>query len=272
MTVDVEDYFHVGAFASVIRREQWDSYELRVERNTQRLLELFASHDVKGTFFVLGWVAARLPGLVRQIATAGHEIACHGETHELVFRQDPGIFLQQTTTAKQRLEDITGEPVLGYRAASYSITRASLWALQMLADLGFKYDSSVFPINHDVYGIADAPRGPYRVADDRLMELPLTTVQAGPLRLPCAGGGYFRLLPYSFTRWAFRRVNRSDRMAGIFYLHPWEIDAAQPRIAGASWLSRFRHYTNLAVCEQRLNRLLTDFSWGRVDHVFEVGA
>jgi polysaccharide deacetylase family protein (PEP-CTERM system associated) len=268
ITIDVEDYFHVGAFDGVIDRADWPKFELRVQRNTERLLELFERSNVKGTFFVLGWVAEREPALIRKIAAAGHEIACHGETHQLVFKQSPELFLSETTTAKQRLEDITGAAVLGYRAASYSVTRKSLWALQILEDLGFVYDSSVFPVRHDVYGIADAPRGPYRVAGGKLLEIPLTTVELAGVRLPCAGGGYFRLLPYAVTRWALRRVNHTDQMNAIFYLHPWEIDPDQPRVAGASLLSRFRHYTNLKVCEQRLLRLLQEFSWGRVDEVF----
>jgi polysaccharide deacetylase family protein (PEP-CTERM system associated) len=268
LTVDVEDYFHVGAFQKVIRPEDWGGFESRVVRNTVRLLDLFDRHRVKGTFFVLGWVAQREPELVREVTRRGHEIACHGETHELVFKQSPAVFLSETQTAKRRLEDTTGLPVLGYRAASYSVTRDSIWALQILEDLGFMYDSSVFPIHHDVYGIPGSPRYRHAVASGKLQELPLTTVEVAGTRLPCAGGGYFRLLPYAYTRWALRRVNRRDLMSAIFYLHPWEVDPEQPRVAGASLRSRFRHYFNLKACEARLSRLLGDFAWGRVDEIF----
>jgi polysaccharide deacetylase family protein (PEP-CTERM system associated) len=266
MTVDVEDYFHVTAFADALDRARWPSLESRVERNTMRLLELFARHDVHITFFVLGWVAQRFPGLIRELHRAGHEIACHGMTHELVYKQSPGTFRQETQSAKALLEELTGAKVRGYRAATYSITARSLWALEILEELGFEYDSSVFPVRHDLYGIPGASRWPFRVASGRLVEIPLTTVNVAGQSLPCAGGGYFRLLPYRFFRWALRRVN-AEGLPAVFYLHPWEIDPQQPRI-GASWRSRFRHYTNLHRTESRLERLLRDFSWGRMDEVF----
>ena len=272
LTVDVEDYFHVNAFASVVRRADWPKFESRVERNTQRLLELFARQDVHATFFVLGCVAQHVPSLIRQIHAAGHEIACHGMTHELVYQQTPVAFRAQTLEAKQRLEDITGQAVLGYRAASYSVTKNSAWALEILEDLGFVYDSSVFPVRHDVYGMPDAPRAPYRPGRGAMLEIPLTTVEWGGMRMPCAGGGYFRILPYGFFKWAVRRVNDTDRMPVMFYLHPWEIDPEQPRMTGAPLLSRFRHYYNLHRTEPRLNQLLQDFSWGRVDQVFDLSA
>jgi polysaccharide deacetylase family protein (PEP-CTERM system associated) len=266
MTVDVEDYFHVTAFAGSLDRERWSSQESRVERNTHVLLELFERHRVRTTFFVLGWVAERVPGLIKELHRAGHEIACHGLTHELVYKQTPQIFRQETQRSKSLLEDLIGAKVRGYRAATYSITAQSLWALDILEELGFDYDSSVFPVRHDLYGIPGASRLPFRVASGRLLEVPLTTVRVFGQHLPCAGGGYFRLLPYAAFRWALRRVN-SEGMPAVFYLHPWEIDPAQPRIE-APWRSRFRHYTNLHRTAARLEALLTDFRWATMAEVF----
>ncbi len=266
MTVDVEDYFHVSAFAKVIDPAQWENYECRVENNTLRLLRLLEQHETKATFFVLGWVARHYPGVVRRIVEAGHEIACHGLTHKLVYNQTPEEFREETHTAKQLLEDIIQKPVIGYRAASYSITAKSLWALDILADLGFLYDSSIFPIRHDRYGIRDAVRKPHvlRTASGAsLLEFPLSTRDFAFLRLPVSGGGYFRLFPYALTRSALASINRREKMPFIFYLHPWEIDPDQPRIE-ASWLSRFRHYNNLQKCESMLDRLLGEFRFGTV--------
>lgn len=266
MTIDVEDYIHVSAFARVIRRDDWDRHESRVERNTQRLLDLFDAHGVKGTFFVLGWVAQRYPALIREIAARGHEVASHGLTHELVYNQTPELFREETRVSKSLLEDLAQQPVLGYRAASYSITARSLWALDILAELGFRYDSSIFPVRHDRYGIPGAQVQPYEHETSggrRIVEFPLTTKELFGYRLPVAGGGYFRLLPYAVTRWAFRSINRREGRPFIFYLHPWEIDPGQPRIQ-ASRLSRFRHYTNLGKCEDRLQRLLGEFRFGTV--------
>jgi polysaccharide deacetylase family protein (PEP-CTERM system associated) len=268
LTIDVEDYFHVTAFASDVDRARWSTLESRVENNTLRLLDLFARHGVRATFFVLGWVAERHPDLVRRLQAGGHEIACHGLTHELVYKQSPETFRKETAYAKSLLEDLAGVPVRGYRAATYSIVRESMWALDILEDLGFEYDSSIFPVRHDLYGVPDAPRAPYRVASGKLLEVPLTTVEFAGQRLPFGGGGYFRLLPYVLFRWALRRVNRQDRLPVIFYAHPWEIDPGQPRIAGSSLKSRFRHYTNLDATEGRLARLLGDFRWGRMDEIF----
>lgn len=268
LTIDVEDYFHVTAFTGDIDRAGWSSLESRVERNTARLREIFASHDVRATFFVLGWVAERYPNIVRELHAAGHEIACHGLSHEVIYRQTPAAFREETIRAKSLLEDLTGAPVRGYRAATYSIVRETLWALDILAELGFEYDSSIFPVHHDLYGIPDAPRAPHKVASGKLLEVPLTTVTIAGQRLPCSGGGYFRLLPYNLFKWALRRVNERDRMPAIFYSHPWEIDPGQPRINGASFRSRFRHYLNLERTEGRLHRLLTDFRWGRMDEIF----
>lgn len=271
MTVDVEDYFHVSALSEVIDRKDWERMEYRAEHSTERLLDLFAGRGIRATFFVLGWVAQRSPGLVRRIHDAGHEVACHGLTHELVYRQTPDVFRQETARSKAILEDIIAARVLGYRAASYSITAKSLWAIDILIDLGFDYDSSIFPIAHDRYGIPGASTrpGPIKGASGRtLIEFPLSTAKLLGVRVPVAGGGYFRLLPYTFTRWALKSINGSQRLPFIFYLHPWEIDAAQPRF-NASWLSRFRHYTNLDVCEERLRRLTSDFRFAPVRDVLD---
>lgn len=269
MTVDVEDYFHVSALSEVIRRDDWDRMEYRAEQSTGRLLELFASHGVRATFFVLGWVAKRSPELIKRIHAAGHEVACHGLTHELVYRQTPEVFRQETRESKDLLEDLIGAPVLGYRAASYSITAQSLWAIDILCELGFRYDSSIFPIAHDRYGIPGASTRPglmHGKGGGTLVEFPLSTAELFGRRVPVAGGGYFRLLPYWFTRWGLRSINENQNQPFIFYLHPWEIDAAQPRF-NASLLSRFRHYTNLDVCEARLTRLIREFKFTTVKDV-----
>lgn len=271
MTVDVEDYFHVAALATAIDRRDWGRWESRVERNTQRLLDMFAEHGLRATFFVLGWVAERHPQLVREIAAAGHEIASHGYSHQLVYRQRPEEFRQETQRAKALLEDQLQQPVLGYRAASYSITRQSLWALDILAELGFVWDSSIFPVRHDRYGIPGTPRWPHRLqtpAGHTLIEFPLSTWQLGQYRLPIAGGGYFRLYPYGLTRAGLASINRRAQRPFIFYLHPWEIDPEQPRVK-AGLLSTFRHYNNLAKCEGRLRRLLDDFAFTTVGRVLE---
>lgn len=264
LTVDVEDYFHVSALAPSIPRDAWDACEPRVVDNTRKLLRLFQRFDVRATFFVLGWVAERYPQLVRDIVAHGHEVACHGLSHRLVYEQSPEDFRAETRRAKNLLEDAAGSAVLGYRAASYSIVRRSLWALDILVELGFVYDSSIFPVRHDRYGIPDADRKPHRLSTPggaTIVEWPLATAQILGCRLPVAGGGYFRLLPYWLIRWGLESINRLESLPFIFYLHPWEIDPGQPRIA-ASALSRFRHYTNLDKCEARLQRLLGDFRFG----------
>jgi polysaccharide deacetylase family protein (PEP-CTERM system associated) len=268
LTFDVEDYFHVTALASVVEQAQWTQLEYRVERNTERLLELLSARGARATFFVLGWVAQRSPRLVRSLQEAGHEVACHGMNHQLVYSQTPAVFREETLRAKGLLEDVTGVTVRGYRAATYSITRASLWALDILEELGFKYDSSIYPIRHDLYGIHDAPRFAYRPGKGELLEIPLTTTRLLGCRIPCGGGGYFRLLPYAVFKWALRRVNANDGQPAIFYSHPWEIDPEQPRVSGLSRRSRFRHYQNLHATEGRLCRLLSDFRWGRMDEIF----
>lgn len=271
MTVDVEDYFHVSAFADAIRREDWDAMPCRVERNTHRLLSLFGEKSITATFFVLGWVAERYPQLIREIAAQGHEVACHGMTHELVYNQTPAVFHEETRRSKTILEDQVQQPVLGYRAASYSIVESSLWALDSLVELGFRYDSSIFPVSHDRYGMPGSPREPYVITapgGGKLVEFPLSTLDLAGRRLPIAGGGYFRLFPYVFSEWALGRINRREGKPFIFYLHPWEIDPEQPRVS-ANWLSRFRHYNNLDKCEGRLRRLTDRFAFTSASRVLE---
>jgi len=268
LTIDVEDYFHVSAFEGSIDRSDWSSYPSRVSSNTIRLMDLLEQYQIKATFFVLGWVAEREQNLIREIARRGHEVACHGYSHQLVYNQTPGLFREETIRSKQLLEDIVQVPVRGYRAASYSITKRSRWALDILAEVGFIYDSSIFPIRHDRYGIPDAQEYPYRLetqSGHSLVEFPLSTVKVFGYRFPIAGGGYFRLYPYQLTRAGLKQVNRQNQPF-IFYLHPWEIDPDQPAVS-AGWMSRFRHYNNLDKCECRLKRLLGDFSFGRAQDV-----
>lgn len=263
MTVDVEDYFHVAALARDIPRSQWDQMEYRVEANTQRLLKLFSDHKIKATFFVLGWVAQRSSKLVREIQAEGHEIASHGMSHKLVFNQTPEEFAIETRDAKVLLEDIIGGPVNGYRASTYSITKRSLWALNTLCDLGFKYDSSIFPIAHDVYGIPDAAQEPSVITapnGKQIVEFPMSTVKMFGARIPVSGGGYFRLLPYLLTQAGLNKLNNKLQRPFVFYLHPWEIDTGQPRIK-TKLLSRFRHYTNIDKCESRLIKLIEQFKF-----------
>jgi polysaccharide deacetylase family protein (PEP-CTERM system associated) len=270
MTIDVEDYFHVSVFDGVVPRHNWSGFESRVVRNTERLLEIFGEHRVTGTFFVLGWVAERQPGLVRRIAESGHEIASHGYGHRLVYDQTPSAFREDVHRAKALLESASGAAVLGYRAPSYSITPRSLWALDILIEEGYRYDSSIFPIRHDRYGIPLSPRHAYMLqrSGGALLEAPASTTRFGPLNLPIAGGGYFRILPYEWTRWGIGRVNDREGKPAIFYLHPWEIDPAQPRLS-AGLLSRFRHYCNLDKTEARLRRLLSEFRFGPMASIVE---
>jgi polysaccharide deacetylase family protein (PEP-CTERM system associated) len=270
LTVDVEDYFHVSAFADTIKPAQWNTLSPRVEANTRKLLELFARRDTRATFFVLGWVAERFPGLVRDIVARGHEVASHGYSHQLVYQQSPEAFRSETAKSKALLEDITGKSVNGYRAASYSITGESVWALDILAELGFEYDSSIFPVYHDRYGMPSAPACIHRAispSGGELLEFPLTVARIYKWSLPVAGGGYFRLYPYWFSRALLRKSQRDLNQAFIFYLHPWEVDPGQPRVEKASCLSRFRHYQNLDRCEQRLEQLLSDFQFTTVADV-----
>jgi len=268
-SIDVEDFFHVQAFAATIDRARWDEFTPRVEANTERLLGLLRARKIRGTFFVLGWVTERFPGLVRAIAQAGHEVASHGMTHRLVYEQTPQVFRDETRRAKGLLEDLLQRPVLGYRAATYSITARSLWALDILVEEGFRYDSSIFPMHHDHYGIPGAPTEPYVLTTPngaRLVEFPISVLRWHGVTIPVAGGGYFRLFPYALTRWALRKINEA-RQPFVFYLHPWEIDPGQPRIEGAGWKSRFRHYQNLTRCESRLEQLLGDFAFSTAEDV-----
>lgn len=270
MTVDVEDYFQVSAFEAVIGRNTWERYERRVVANTTRLLELFGAAGVRATFFVLGWVAEREPALLRAIAAAGHELASHGHEHRLVYEQSPAAFREDLRRARLAIEQAAGVQVRGYRAPSFSVTPRSRWALDVLAEEGYAYDASIFPIRHDRYGWPEAPRHPHAIGGlaGRLIEAPGTTVRLGPLSLPAAGGGYFRLFPYAWTRWAIARVNGQERQPAIVYLHPWEIDPGQPRVAAGRG-SRFRHYVNLHRTEPRLRRLLGDFRFGALADVLE---
>jgi polysaccharide deacetylase family protein (PEP-CTERM system associated) len=269
MTVDVEDYLHVSAFEKHIRRQDWSDLPSRVERNTERVLDLFEQNGVKATFFMLGWVAERYPHLVRRIVDSGHELASHGYSHVRVTEQKPQEFREDVLRTKHLLEDVAGQAVSGYRAASYSIGTQNLWALQVLEETGHLYSSSIYPIRHDLYGMPGAPRFPfYPHANRGLLEIPITTVELFSQKLPCGGGGYFRLLPYRWSRWALRRVNEADRQPCVFYFHPWEIDPEQPRQRGLGIKTWLRHYTNLSRMEHRLRRLLAEFRWGRMDKVF----
>lgn len=269
MTVDVEDYFQVSAFEPYIERSAWERTPTRVEHNVERILALFEEQDVKGTFFTLGWIAERHPEMVRRIVAGGHEIASHGWAHVRVTKQQPEEFRQDVIRTRGFLEDLSGQRVKGYRAASYSIGSDNLWALEILQETGHLYSSSIYPIHHDLYGMPEAPRFPFWPnGADGLLEIPVTTVELMARKLPCGGGGYFRLLPYGLSRWALRRVNRYDGQACVFYFHPWEIDPDQPRTPSIDLKTRFRHYLNLSRMEPRLRRLLQDFSWGRMDEVF----
>jgi polysaccharide deacetylase family protein (PEP-CTERM system associated) len=269
MTVDVEDYFQVSAFEKHIDRADWDRLPHRVERNTHRILDLFDEHGVKATFFTLGWVAERYPELVRRMVNDGHELASHGYSHVRATQQTPTEFFEDVKKTKAMLEDISGAVIKGYRAASYSINDSNMWALQVLAETGHLYSSSIYPVKHDLYGVPDAPRFSFRPhGENGILEIPVTTVELLGKKLPCGGGGYFRLYPYPVSRWAIRRVNHHDRQPGIFYFHPWEIDADQPQQKNIGLKTRFRHYLNLERMEHRLCHLLQDFSWGRMDSVF----
>ncbi len=268
LSVDVEDWFQVGAFETTIDRADWGGCESRVVRNTDRLIALFARRDVKATFFTLGWVAERHPDLIRRIVAAGHELASHGYDHQRVFTFTPEQFRADLRKSRALLEQAGAVPVRGYRAPSFSIDARTPWAHTVLAEEGYSYSSSVAPVRHDHYGWPEAPRFAYRPLDDSpLIELPVTTARAMGRTIAAGGGGFFRLMPYGFTRWAVGQVNRTDQRPAIFYFHPWEIDADQPRVPHAPLKSRLRHYTNLATTEAKLDRLIRAFRWGRVDAV-----
>lgn len=267
LTIDVEDYFQVSAFAPHIERSKWDERECRVERNVDQILKLLAEHDVRATFFTLGWVAQRYPGLIRRIVDEGHELASHGYGHERVSDLCEADFFNDIYRSKALLEDIGGVQVQGYRAPSFSINSKNLWALDTLQRAGYRYSSSIYPIQHDHYGMPDAPRFAHEIRDG-LMEVPPTTLRMFKRNLPSSGGGYFRLFPYSLSRWMLRQVNRKDGLPAVFYFHPWEIDVNQPRVQGIGFKTRFRHYVNIGRMERRLGQLLQDFRWGRMDHIF----
>lgn len=263
LTIDVEDYYQVSAFESSVPFDRWPDYETRVVGNTCRLLEILSFHRVRATFFVLGWIAERHPNLVETIAREGHEIASHGYRHRRIYHMTPDAFREDVRKSKIILEGITGIPVTGFRAPSYSIVEKTIWALDVLQEEGFTYDSSIFPIRHDLYGMPGAARFPYQhaLSEGRsILEIPLSTVRIAGRNLPVAGGGYFRIFPYAYIRWGLERINKQEAQPAIFYLHPWEIDPSQPRLSG-SLLSRFRHYTNLGKTEERFKRLLTDFQF-----------
>ena len=267
LSIDVEDYFQVSALAPHIARSDWDRIPCRVERNVDTILGLLAAAGSQATFFTLGWIAERYPGLVRRIVAAGHELASHGYSHQRATEQSRAEFLADICRAKALLEDLAGIEVKGYRAPSFSIGSGNLWAFDCIAEAGYRYSSSVYPIRHDHYGMPDAPRFAYR-PHGALLEIPLTTARFLNRNVPAGGGGYFRLMPYALSRSLIRRVNRIEHRAAVFYLHPWELDPGQPRVAGTSLKTRLRHYLNLHRTESRLRRLLGDFKWGRIDRTF----
>ncbi len=267
LTIDVEDYFQVSAMAPYIRRDEWDSRECRVERNIDRILDMLAQHGTQATFFTLGWVAERYPAMVRRIVEQGHELASHGYGHQRASDLTETEFFDDVQRAKNILEDIGGQFVLGYRAPSFSIGTGNLWALDTLLKAGYRYSSSIYPVKHDHYGMPDAPRFVHEVRPG-LLEVPPTTLRLFDRNLPSSGGGFFRLLPYSISRWMLQQVNARDAESAIFYFHPWEIDAEQPRVAGIDAKTRFRHYVNIDRNERKLDRLLRDFRWDRMDSIF----
>jgi len=266
MTIDVEDYFQVSAFAPYIARTEWTTRECRVERNVNLILELLQRHHTQATFFTLGWIAERYPQLVKKIVAQGHELASHGYGHQRASDQTPEDFYNDVSSAKALLEDLGGQAVQGYRAPSFSIGHGNLWAYDALLRAGYRYSSSIYPIAHDHYGMPDAPRFAHTVRPG-LLEVPITTVRLFQRNLPSSGGGYFRLLPYPVSRWLLQRVNTQDGQSGVFYFHPWELDPGQPRIAGINAKTRFRHYLNIHRMQTRLERLLADFRWGRLDQL-----
>jgi polysaccharide deacetylase family protein (PEP-CTERM system associated) len=269
MTIDVEDYFQVSAFADHIPRSNWPQLPCRVEANVARILSLLDEAKIKATFFTLGWIAERYPAMVKQIADHGHELASHGYAHLRASDQTPAEFLDDITRSKALIEDICSKPVLGYRAPSFSIGAKNLWALDSLLQAGYRYSSSIYPIAHDHYGMPNAPRFAfYPNGENGLLEIPITTVRFLNRNLPAGGGGYFRFFPYQVSRWLLHRVNRYDKQPGIFYFHPWEMDPFQPRQKNVGLKTRFRHYINLDRMEKRLATLTRDFHWGRMDQIF----
>jgi len=273
MTVDVEDYFQVEAFFPYINRSDWDKIECRVEANVDRILQLFADNGTKGTFFTLGWIAKRYPAMVRRIVADGHELASHGAAHIRADHQSRTQFANDVSSAKRVLEDISGKVVLGYRATSFSITRRNLWALSALAEAGYRYSSSTHPIKHDLYGIPEQPRFAfYPFFDNSFVEIPVTTVRLFGRNWPAGGGGYFRLLPYALFKQNLKIVQSGEQKPCTFYFHPWEIDPEQPKIAGISFKTRFRHYLNLDRTHGRLQKLMRDFRWSSIASVYRIGS
>ena len=269
LTIDVEDYFHVGAFEKQISPHSWDDYECRVESNIDHILALLDEHDIKATFFTLGWVAQRYPKVIRDIVAQGHELASHGMNHTRVFTQDETSFRQDVKDTKSLLEHEGQCDVKGYRAASFSINESNLWALDILADEGYRYSSSIYPIQHDHYGMKGGQRFKYHpIVGSDFIEVPPTTARLWGRNLPASGGGYFRLLPYLYTKFVMNKVIKEDQQSVIFYFHPWEVDPEQPRILNAPFKSRFRHYTNLSIMESKLSRLMQSYEWGRMDEIF----
>ncbi|MDB4223192.1 DUF3473 domain-containing protein [Granulosicoccus sp.] len=268
MTVDVEDYFQVSALEPYISRKSWNNYAGRVEANTDRILELFDNHDVKATFFTLGWVAEHYPDLVKRIVAQGHDLASHGWDHRRVTTLTRDEFSADIAKSKKILEDVSSTEVNGYRAPSYSFTLKNAWAHDALHEQGYQYSSSIAPIKHDLYGIPSAPRFSHTCANDKILELPITTTRIMNKNYPCGGGGWFRLYPYAVSKWAINRVNAKDNEAAIFYFHPWEIDPNQPRIEGLKPAAKFRHYQNLGQMERKIIRLLRDYSWRTIPEVY----
>ena len=268
MTCDVEDYFQVSAFNDHVSRSDWENLDCRVPRNIDLILERFLESDVKATFFTLGWVAGHYPEVVQRIVAAGHEIASHGMQHIQVWQQSPAEFREDALTARKLLEDVSGVPVVGYRAASWSMDDRTPWAHDMLAEAGYKYSSSTYPIRHDHFGVPDAPIRPNYVGDSGVLEVPASVARIFGRNLPASGGGYFRLYPLRFSTWLIDRIEASGEAPYVFYFHPWEMDPGQPRMKGVSAKSRFRHYLNLSKFEERLGTLLDRYRWGRMDHLF----
>ncbi len=267
MSVDVEDYFQVSALSSKFPQKSWGSQQLRVEIGTHKLLNLFEHHNIKGTFFALGWIAEKCPGLIKAIIDGGHELACHGNLHQRVTDLNKQQFAEDLYRAKSTLEQLSGAGIIGYRAPSFSINETNLWAFDVMKELGIEYSSSTYPIKHDHYGVPDWPRGPYQVLDG-LIEIPLTTMVKFGRSFPIAGGGYFRLLPYALSRWALRSFHEKEQRSSVFYVHPWELDEYQPVVQDIGLKTRFRHYVNLHKVEPRLSRLLSDFNWSTMKDVY----
>jgi polysaccharide deacetylase family protein (PEP-CTERM system associated) len=270
MSVDVEEYFQVSAFEKIIDKKDWDTCESRVVGAIEKILTIFSEANVKATFFTLSWIAERHPILIRKIVDSGHELASHGISHVRATQQDYDAFKQDITISKDVLEDISGQAVKGYRAASFSIDESNMWAIDALEEVGYKYSSSIYPVKRDCYGVPDAPRFVYKYANNELLEIPITTLPMFGKNMPLGGGGFFRLYPYTFTKWAYSKIQAKEKRGIVFYFHPWEIDADQPRQKSLDFKTRFRHYLNLGKTEVRLVKLLNDFSWNRIDKIYSI--